>query len=76
MQNSLDLKVAQLEKTIDLLRSCEPDYKETAGMIVGNDRIKDAKWLSRDELIEREQKRLEHFQGMQRLLDENSRGLE
>lgn len=71
MPSSLDERIEQLEKSISHLQSLEPDFKQTAGMIKGNDRIKDAKWLNRDELIEQEQQRLEYYREMQRSLSQD-----
>jgi len=68
MVSSVDSKVLRIEAAIELLMSLEPDYKETAHVVIGRDCFEDATWIKRDELIAQEQQRLEYYKAMQRFL--------
>lgn len=68
MLSSVDSTLLRIEATIELLKSLDPDYKETAHIVTGHDCFEDATWIKRDELIAQEQQRLEYYKAMQRLL--------
>lgn len=69
MQSSLDEAIERLEKSISELQ-LDPGFKQMAGVASGNDRIRDAKWLNRDELIAQEQQRLDYYREVQRSLSQ------
>ena len=55
-------KIAKCRKWIAFFEE-EPSWRETAGMVTGNQRIEDAEWLNAEQLIAIERRKIAEYQG-------------
>lgn len=51
---------ARIQRQIDILKECDSTWRET-GIVTGDNRIEDADWRTRKELLAEEQSKLDRY---------------